>query len=96
MMDVSNRFLTDCAQIAQEIESARQAVAREIREFPTPFPACDVHFTRLSEERSRLQRMATALDAFRIAAEPEATPLIHPRDTVFMPDGTKQYHPEPA
>lgn len=96
MMDVSKRFLTDCAQVAQEIASTRQDVAREIREFPTPFPACDVHFTRLSEERSRLQRMAVALEAFRAAANPEASPLIHPRDTVFMPDGTKQYHPEPA
>jgi hypothetical protein len=93
MMEVSKRFLTDCAQIAQEIKTARQAVARE---FPTPFPACDVHFTRLSEERSRLQHMAVALEAFRAAANPKASPLIHPHDTVFMPDGTKQYHPEPA
>ncbi len=95
-MDVSMRFLTDCAQMAQEIETARRDVAREIREFPTPFPVCDVHFTRLSEERSRLQRMAAALEAFCAAANSEAPPLINPRDTVYMPDGTKRYHPEPA
>lgn len=82
--------------MADEIETARREVAREMREVPTPFPACDVHFTRLSEERSRLQRMAAALEAFRAAANYEAPPLIHPRDTVFMPDGTKQYQPEPT
>jgi hypothetical protein len=96
MMDVSKRFLGDCAQMAAEIDSARRDIAREMREFPTPFPACDVHFTRLSEERSRLQRMATALEAFSAAAHLEASPLIHPRDTVYLPDGTKQYHPAPA
>lgn len=95
-MEVSESFLADCARMAAEIKKARKAVAAEIREFPTPFPACDVHFTRLSEERSRLQRMAQALDAFRAAASSEPMPLIHPRDTVFKPDGTKQYQPEPA
>lgn len=96
MMQISDRFLVDAAAMAAEIETARKDIATEMREFPTPFPACDVHFTRLSEERSRLQRMAAALEDFRNAANAEAVPLIHPRDTVFMPDGTKQYQPEPA
>lgn len=96
MIKISENFLAESAAMANEIETARQEVATEMREFPTPFPACDVHFTRLSEERSRLQRMATALDAFRAAANSETSPLIHPRDAVFMSDGTKQYQPKPA
>ena len=55
-----------------------------------------MYFTRLPEERSRLQRMVSALDAFRTATHSEVLPLIHPRDMVYLPDGTKQYHPEPA
>lgn len=96
MMEISERFLTDCAEVANAIDAARQEIAIEMREFPTPFPACDVHFTRLSEERSRLQRMAAALETFHAAASIEATPLLHPRDAVFMANGAKQYQPEPA
>jgi hypothetical protein len=40
--------------------------------------------------------MASALDAFGTATHSEALPLIHPRDMVYLPDGTKQYYPEPA
>ena len=52
-------------------------------------------FTRLSEERRRLQRLAAALAAFRQAALTQEPPLIHPRDTVFTEDGGKRYQPEP-
>ena len=78
------------------IAEARAEVAREIREFPTPFPACDVHFTRLSEERRRLQRLAASLDVFAAAARADELPLIHPRDTVHTADGGKRYQPEPT
>jgi len=78
------------------IAEARADVAREMREFPTPFPACDVHFTRLSEERQRLARLAASLDRFAEAARADELPLLHPRDAVFTADGGKRYQPEPT
>ncbi|MEQ9124411.1 MAG: hypothetical protein RIM80_17810 [Alphaproteobacteria bacterium] len=96
MLEISSRLLADVAAERRRIEAARRDIAREMRTFPTPFPACDVHFTRLSEERQRLQRMASALEAFEAAARAEEPPLIHPRDAVFTADGGKRYQPEPA
>lgn len=78
------------------IEAARVDIAAEMRDFPTPFPACDVHFTRLSEERRRLQRLADGLKTYLAAAEAGEPPLIHPRDAVFTADGGKRYQPEPV
>ena len=78
------------------IAEARSEVALEMRGFPTPFPACDVHFTRLAEERRRLARLAASLDAFAAAARADELPLIHPRDAVFTADGGKRYQPEPS
>lgn len=96
MHEVPKTLLADIAEERARIEAARSEIAREMREFPTPFPACDVHFTRLSEERSRLKRLADSLAQFEAAARAEEPPLIHPRDTVFTPDGGKLYQPEPA
>ncbi len=36
------------SRLFADAELARMAVAREMRTFRTPFPACDVHFTRLA------------------------------------------------
>lgn len=96
MFEVSADLLRDIDVELARIASARADVAREIRTFPTPFPACDVHFTRLSEERARLQRLATPLEAFRAAALGGEPPLIHPRDTVYDAVGGKHYQPEPV
>jgi len=96
MFEVSTTLLGEIDAELARIANARADVAQEIRMFPTPFPACDVHFTRLSEERMRLQRLATALEAFRAAAACEEPPLIHPRDTVYDAVGGKRYQPEPV
>ncbi len=96
MLAISPRFLADCDAELARIEAVRIQIAAEIRAFPTPFPACDVHFTRLSEERLRLSRLAASLRAFKAAATASEPPLIHPRDTVFTPDGGKRYQPEPV
>ncbi len=95
MFKPGSEFLADCAGELQRIDAARAEIAREMRAFPTPFPACDVHFTRLCEERRRLQRMADALRAFQAAALSAEPPLIHPRDAVITADG-KRYQPEPV
>lgn len=96
MFEVSPKLLRAIDAELAEIEAARAEIAREMRHFPTPFPACDVHFTRLSEERSRLQRLAASLEAFRAAAASHEPPLIHPRDTVYDAAGGKRYQPEPV
>lgn len=96
MFEISRALLADCVAELARIEAARKAVATEIRSFPTPFPACDVHFTRLSEERERLRRLATAMETFLASARQDEGPLLHPRDTVHTPDGGKRYQPEPA
>lgn len=96
MFDVATTLLREIDGELARIANARADVAQEMRTFPTPFPACDVHFTRLSEERARLQRLATTLEAFRAAAAGEEPPLIHPRDTVYDAVGGKHYQPEPV
>ena len=96
MHETSESLIAAAEAERARVAAAREEIAREIRAFPTPFPACDVHFTRLSEERRRLQRLAAGLDAFLAAARDEEPPLIHPRDTVFTADGGKRYQPEPV
>ncbi|MGZ0188097.1 MAG: hypothetical protein ACKVH0_08860 [Alphaproteobacteria bacterium] len=96
MHQFSSKFLAQCDAELARIEVARKLVADEIRNFPTPFPAFDVHFTRLQEERRRLQLLADRLMAFRTAALTDELPLIHPRDTVMTADGGKRYQPEPV
>ncbi len=43
-----------CEAIRGRIEDRRDQVCREIGEYPTPIPACDVHFNRLLEERRKV------------------------------------------
>lgn len=96
MYEASKTLMAGIATERARVEAARAEIAQEMREFPTPFPACDVHFTRLSEERTRLMRLAAALEAVEAAARAEEPPLLHPRDTVFTSDGGKRYQPEPV
>ena len=95
MFEVSATMIAELEAEASRIEAARSAVAQEIRSFPTPFPACDIHFPRLQEERRRLQRMADAIEEMLVAACTDDTPLLHPRDAVFTASG-KHYQPEPV
>ncbi|MDH5534469.1 MAG: hypothetical protein OEZ08_02705 [Betaproteobacteria bacterium] len=43
-----------CGEIRARIETRRDQVCREITDYPTPIPACDVHFNRLLEERRKV------------------------------------------
>lgn len=96
MFEISPDLIAASEAELARIRAARDEIVAEMRAFPTPFPACDVHFTRLSEERDRLRRLAAGLETFLAAARLDEGPLLHPRDTVHLADGGKRYQPEPA
>lgn len=41
-------------EIRHHLEGRRDQVCQEITNHPTPIPACDVHFNRLLEERTKI------------------------------------------
>lgn len=43
-----------CEEVRLKMEGRRDQVCQEISRYPTPIPACDVHFNRLLEERRRV------------------------------------------
>jgi hypothetical protein len=43
-------------EIAGDLERRRQALAAEIRDYPTPIPRCDAQFNHLYEQQVRLAR----------------------------------------
>jgi hypothetical protein len=45
------------------LTGARATLADEIRSYPTPIPRCDAQFNYLVEQRSRLSRLLTDLEA---------------------------------
>ena len=51
-----------CREIRHHLESRRDRVCREITDHPTPIPACDVHFNRLLEERTKIFQELGRLD----------------------------------
>lgn len=51
-----------CKTIEEHLRGRRQALAVEIRNYPTPIPRCDVQFNHLYEQQARL-----ALELNRLA-----------------------------
>jgi hypothetical protein len=43
-------------EIADDLQRRRQALAAEIRDYPTPIPRCDAQFNHLYEQQARLVR----------------------------------------
>jgi|SRR5579864_2369905 len=43
-------------EIAADLQRRRQALAAEIRDYPTPIPRCDAQFNHLYEQQARLAR----------------------------------------
>jgi len=51
-----------CREIRNHLERRRDLVCEEITRHPTPIPACDVHFNRLLEERTKIFQELGQLD----------------------------------
>lgn len=51
---------------AQALETARQMISDEIRDYPTPISGCDAQYNHLLSRRTQIARALTALnsDAF--------------------------------
>ncbi|MEO8565044.1 MAG: hypothetical protein ABI541_01570, partial [Betaproteobacteria bacterium] len=45
------------------LTGVRASLADEIRSYPTPIPRCDAQFNHLAEQRGRLSRLLTDLEA---------------------------------
>jgi hypothetical protein len=54
-----------------DLESERHRINDEIKNYPTPIPACDAQFNFLLEERARIARELRELEA----AEPGNRPV---------------------
>jgi hypothetical protein len=52
-----------CQEVRGHLENTRDRLCQEITLYPTPIPACDVHFNRLLEERAKLFQELGRLDA---------------------------------
>lgn len=51
-----------CQEIRGHLENRRDRLCQEITNYPTPIPACDVHFNRLLEERAKIFQELGRLD----------------------------------
>ena len=58
-----------CQEIRRHLESRRDNVCEEITNHPTPIPACDVHFNRLLEERTKIFQELGRLDKLQADAQ---------------------------
>ncbi len=56
---------SDWNALRARLEHAQEAVAKEIRTYPPPIPACDAQFNRLLERREALSEALARLDAAR-------------------------------
>lgn len=54
-----------CQEIRDYLEHRRDQVCKEITHYPTPIPACDVHFNRLLEERTKIFQALARLEELR-------------------------------
>ena len=52
--------------ITYRLKERRKEITREIRSFPAPIPACDVHYNSLLEERRRITREFQKLDKLKL------------------------------
>lgn len=50
--------------IRDHLESERHRIYEEIKNYPTPIPACDAQFNYLLEERRRIPQELDRLNAF--------------------------------
>lgn len=55
-------------RIRLQLESERDRVCREIRDYPTPIPRCDAQFNHLLEQRDSLARELQRIDESAAAA----------------------------
>jgi len=56
---------SDWDALRARLEHMQEAVAKEIRTYPPPIPACDAQFNRLLERREALSEALARLDAAR-------------------------------
>ncbi len=56
---------SDWNALRARLEHVQEAVAKEIRTYPPPIPACDAQFNRLLERREALSEALARLDAAR-------------------------------
>jgi hypothetical protein len=64
-------MLRDLQALEAALDSAREAIGRELADIPPPVPACDVHFNQLLEDRGRL---VDALQRLRRLRSEHASP----------------------
>ena len=59
--------LVDAAwqRIRQHLKDEKQRIFQEIRQYPPPIPACDVHFNTLLEERATILQESRQLAQIR-------------------------------
>jgi hypothetical protein len=50
-------------ELQRWLTRVRETLAAEIRSYPTPIPRCDAQFNHLVEQRARLSRLLSDLDA---------------------------------
>lgn len=57
-------------RIRAHLESERDRLSWEIREYPTPIPRCDAQFNYLLEQRERIAQQLQRIDALAASAAP--------------------------
>ncbi len=70
--------------IRARLDAAREAICRELCAIPPPVPACDVHFNRLLEDRSRIVDAIQRLDMLARDGSGTAGLLVYCRGSVWL------------
>jgi len=63
-----------CARLERDLQARIAALNAEISRYPGPIARCDAQLGGLLEERSRLARLAEALEDFQATPEPFREP----------------------
>ena len=65
--DRGGRSGADLERLRRRLEARRAEIAREIRGYPPPIPACDQHYNHLLEQRREVAAALRRLDALHQA-----------------------------
>jgi len=63
-----------CSRLERDLQARIAALNAEISRYPGPIARCDAQLGGLLEERSRLARLAEALEDFQATPEPFREP----------------------